>query len=145
KTKNSYRTILIDDILLDQLKKYKTWCKEKMFLYGRKLKKTDYILISEEAMPIASNTINYFLDLIKERLEAEKNKINDITVHGLRHTHCTILINNGVPINTIADRLGNTPKMILEVYSHSFEELEKKAVTIFSQSLKIAGVSAGEK
>src|SRR5690625_3864265 len=47
-------------------------------------------------------------------------------------------INNmGIPPKTIADRLGNTVEMIYNVYSHSFKELEDKAVVAvaFSESL----------
>ncbi|WP_280519782.1 tyrosine-type recombinase/integrase [Siminovitchia terrae] len=34
--------------------------------------------------------------------------IRKITPHGLRHTHVMILIMNGLPPKTVADRLGNT-------------------------------------
>ncbi|WP_280528658.1 tyrosine-type recombinase/integrase [Bacillus sp. J14TS2] len=44
-----------------------------------------------------------------------------ITPHGLRHTHATILISKKVPVNEIADRLGNTPQMIHDVYGHTLK------------------------
>ena len=47
KTKNSYRTIPIDDILVKQLQVYQKWCIETKFSYGMKLdKKNDHVLIS---------------------------------------------------------------------------------------------------
>ena len=58
------------------------------------------------------------------------------TIHGLRHTHATILMNNGNPVKAIADHLGNTPEMIHTVYGHVLKELEKHTISVFSQSLK---------
>ncbi|WP_280528657.1 tyrosine-type recombinase/integrase [Bacillus sp. J14TS2] len=39
KTKRSYRTIYIDNILVKQLKEYKTWCKKTKLSYGLHEKK----------------------------------------------------------------------------------------------------------
>ena len=39
------------------------------------------------------------------------------------------------PIKTIADRLGNTPEMVLRVYGHSLKELEMESVKVFSEAL----------
>ncbi|GIN96113.1 hypothetical protein J6TS1_19830 [Siminovitchia terrae] len=86
--------------------------------------------------------LEYTFKSIYAQLKKEEIRIRKITPHGLRHTHATILISNGVPPVTIADRLGNTPEMINNVYSHSFKELEDKAVTAFNESLA-AGAKIG--
>ena len=145
KTKNSIRTLLLDDVLVSQLKKYKTWCKQTKFMYGESLdKEKDYVLISYQGgTPIGANTIKYVFHRLYKRMKKDDVYINEITAHGLRHTHCTILISNRVQIKTIADRLGNTPEMIYNIYSHSFEELEQEAVSIFTEAVAIAGSSAG--
>ncbi|MGM0966902.1 MAG: hypothetical protein ACQEWS_19185 [Bacillota bacterium] len=44
-------------------------------------------------------------------------------MHGLRHTHVTILISKRIPVKVIADHLGNTPQMINCIYIHIFKEL----------------------
>lgn len=133
KTKRSYRTILIDDKLLNQLRTYQTWCKKTMLSFGRHLKMDDYVFISyQSGKPISEGTIKYSFDRIIDRA-----KIKRITPHGLRHTHATILINKKVPVTTIAERLGNTPQMIFEVYAHAFKEMEEVSVDAFSQALEI--------
>src|SRR5699024_8532176 len=44
KTKNSYRTIEVDDLVIKQLEKYQKWCIEKKFSFGLQLdKKNDYV------------------------------------------------------------------------------------------------------
>ncbi len=133
KTKRSYRTIIIDEKLINQLKKYKKWCKETMLSFGLHIQRDDFVFISyQSGTPISENTIKYSFERI-----IKKAKIKRITPHGLRHTHATILINNRVPVTTIADRLGNTPQMIFDVYAHAFKEMEKESVEAFSQALNI--------
>lgn len=139
KTKRSYRTIIIDDVLVKQLKLYQTWCKKTLLSFGKQFKEDDYVFISHQsAMPISENTVKYaFERIIDSENEGKKkeDKLKRITPHGLRHTHATILINERIPVNTIADRLGNTPQMILDVYAHAFKELEEVSVEAFSKAL----------
>ncbi|MEK3908956.1 site-specific integrase [Oceanobacillus sp. FSL W7-1309] len=144
KTKNSYRTIGIDDIVVNQLQVYQKWCIETKFSYGMKLdKKNEYVLISHQGgTPMGANTSKYLFGRIYKQLEKDEINIKEIIPHGLRHTHATMLINIGTPAKTVADRLGNTPEMIYNVYSHSFKELEDKAVAAFSEAL-LNGAKSG--
>lgn len=146
KTKNSYRTIPIDDILVNQLEVYQKWCIETKFRYGMKLdKREDYVLISHQGgTPMGANTSKYLFDRIYKKLEKEEIAIKRISPHGLRHTHATTLINVGVPPKTIADRLGNTVEMIYRIYTHSDNELEERAVSAFSESIE-SGANIGAK
>ncbi len=134
KTKQSYRTILVDPIVLAQLKSYKAWCKQLKFSYGGHLKDDDFIFLSHQSgKPISDETINSSFNRVIKKTGMEKN----ITPHGLRHTHATILISQKIPLNTIANRLGNTPEMILNVYGHSFKELEEELVVAFGNALSV--------
>lgn len=144
KTKNSYRTIPIDDLLINQLLSYQRWCIEQKFSNGMRLdKENDYIFISHQgATPLSASTITYIFQRLYKTLKQDDIHINKISAHGLRHTHATILINNNVPAKTIADRLGNTVKVLYSVYSHSFKELEDKAVSVFNESLIGAKIGA---
>ena len=49
--------------------------------------------------------------------------VRAIKIHDLRHSHASLLINNGIPIPIISHRLGHkSPKITLSVYSHMYEE-----------------------
>jgi integrase len=51
------------------------------------------------------------------------------TLHGLRHTHATQLLLDGVPIHVVAQRLGHsTPAITSEVYAHVIKRAEDRAV-----------------
>ncbi|MGP4038368.1 tyrosine-type recombinase/integrase [Gracilibacillus sp. D59] len=139
KTRNSYRTILIDDDVLSQLERYKVWCKKTKLSYGKQLKESDFVFTS----PQSGEGISVSAVLYGLRRAIKKAKIKSITIHGLRHTHATLLISQRIPVKVIAERLGNTPQMIYEIYGHTFKELEVEAVTAFSDSLKQVGGNSG--
>lgn len=51
--------------------------------------------------------------------------IKVITIHGLRHTHPSVLLYNRANINYISDRLGNRDvKTTTNTYSHVIKELK---------------------
>ena len=41
-----------------------------------------------------------------------------LTPHGLRHSFATTALRARVPVEVVAARLGNTPRVVQEVYSH---------------------------
>lgn len=133
KTKRSRRTIKLDDLVLHQLKLYRTWCKKTMLTFGEKMKDTDFIFISHQSgKPIGDNTIKYAFERILNQTD-----LKYITPHGLRHTHCTLLIQAKIPVPTIAERLGNTPQMIHSVYGHALKEVEEESVESFSRIMNM--------
>lgn len=137
KTKNSYRTILVDETVINQLIAYKKWCKKTLLSYGRKLTDETFVFISDHG----GNPLSSSARLIKRIIE--RTSLHKITLHGLRHTHCTILLSRGLNVKVIAERLGNTPQMIYEVYGHVLKELEVESVLLFSQSLQTIGANNG--
>lgn len=66
-----------------------------------------------------------------------KLPIKDIPIHGLRHSHATLLINNirnGANIKAIADRLGDTVEQLLKTYAHLFQETEDELIEIIERN-----------
>jgi len=57
-----------------------------------------------------------FRDIILKTGILDNDDEPKITVHSLRHTHATILLNCGQNVRAIAECLGNTPPMIYEIY-----------------------------
>lgn len=137
KTKNSYRTIEIDNDVMNQLESYKKWCIKTKFSIGLQLdKENDYVFITENNIPVYACFLNKFFNLIYKELKSKEIELKKISPHGLRHTHATILIDELIPPTDIADRLGNTLEMIYRVYAHSFKKIENKSVIAFGSRLK---------
>lgn len=47
KTKNSYRRILVDDLVIDQLKKYQVWCKQILLKHGKQFDIQLFVFINK--------------------------------------------------------------------------------------------------
>ncbi|MFJ7839882.1 tyrosine-type recombinase/integrase [Lysinibacillus sphaericus] len=136
KTKNSERTIKIDEVVLQQLKSYRTAVKALLLSHGRKLhdditKDDSFIFISPNTIkPFASTGLNATFNRIVAAVGLPAT-----TIHGLRHTHATILMNNDIPVKAIAERLGNTPEIIHTTYGHVLKEMEDKIIDIFDRAI----------
>ncbi|MCP1459386.1 site-specific integrase [Bacillus velezensis] len=131
KTKNSYRTIKVIGELMNQLKVYRKWCRELMLSFGKRLSEDDFIFINKSSgNPVSHSILKSAIDRV-----TKKENLKRITVHGLRHTHATILVGKRIPVKVISERLGNTPEMILTIYGHSFKELEEESVEAFADAL----------
>ena len=57
-----------------------------------------------------------------------------IRLHGLRHTHGTLLISAGVPVKVVSERLGHaTPSFTIETYQHLLPGMQGDAARVFEQ------------
>lgn len=80
---------------------------------------------------IFNSTINCIL-----ARHCKKLSIPVITVHGLRHTHASLLLFGGVSIASVAKRLGHSSMNTTEkTYLHIIQELENKDVDLVMRSL----------
>lgn len=65
---------------------------------------------------------------------ATKAKLPVIRIHDFRHTHATLLINEGINIQEIARRLGHSDVNITwKVYAHLYPREEERAVNILEK------------
>lgn len=132
KTVSSVRVISIPDELVDMLHSLRTEQRELFIEQG--YRDNENLVFRNFRHDITSdNAVNKTL---KKRLKTIGSK-NIITFHGLRHTHASILISNGVDISYISERLGHKDITItLRVYSHLLKkariEQNEKALNILS-------------
>jgi len=139
KTKNSERTIKVDEIVIAQLKTYQKALKQLLLKHGQKLTPSTFIFLSlSSGEPLSPTGVNANFNRMIAMADLPKT-----TIHGLRHSHATVLLNNDVLPNVIAKRLGNTVEMINTVYGHILKELEDKTVNVFSTSLQQSGAKSG--
>ena len=80
---------------------------------------------------VYNSTVN---DILKRRCIALKIPV--ISIHGLRHTHASLLLFAGVSIASVARRLGHASMTTTQkTYLHIIHELENKDVDIVMRSL----------
>ena len=119
KTKNSKRVISIDPTTLSILK---SWKKDQIKIYfknGKHFEGDDNFIFTNQRSDWVHihNFIRYFKRFIAD------HKLKQITPHGLRHTHASLLFSAGVEPKNISDRLGHsTVQITLDLYTHITEE-----------------------
>lgn len=103
KTENSFRTLRIPKIVIEELIKWKDLINQNKELLKDDYIDKDYISCQMNGMPHATTSLNSYLKNICIR-----NGIPEVTVHGLRHIYATILIEQGVALPKISALLGHS-------------------------------------
>ncbi|WP_315168748.1 tyrosine-type recombinase/integrase [Metaclostridioides mangenotii] len=131
KTKTSYRTITIGDTLVNILKKHKKYQMEMKLKYGEHYRDKEFIIpnmvcTNENGTYTKLRSFDYLTRATKKDLGF------DFTFHMLRHTHATMLIQNGANPKEVQTRLGHANiSVTLDTYAHSTEDSSRKVADIF--------------
>ena len=96
-------------------------------------------LPDEESIFARGNVYNSTINDILER-HCKKLGLPIISIHGLRHTHASLLLFAGVSIASVARRLGHASMTTTQkTYLHIIQELENRDIDLVMRSL--AGLS----
>lgn len=119
KTKCSIRDVSVTKELREVLNDINEYNK---FLSNAHGIKTELLFFREDGSRADYNAYNKYLRELSERVLGFP-----ITTHWLRHTHASMLLANGIPIDTISRRLGHdTTEITQRVYLHIIEKLKKR-------------------
>jgi len=126
KTADSYRSVYIQDDLVSTIKEITLYTRKQQLAFGYGAtdiffpgKDGDYIHY-DAFRKYFKNTTDYVLD-------------KTLTPHALRHTHVSILAEQGIDLDAISRRLGHSDsKVTKEVYFHVTKKLQERD----NQSLK---------
>lgn len=131
KTSSGNRTISMDPITMDILKE---WRKQQRLDYLKLGMNTNipgqYLFTTLEKNDFIqhANLTNVMNRVIK------KNGLKKVTVHQLRHSHCSLLFEAGATIKEVQERLGHSSyEVTLNIYTHVTEEAKDKTADIFAQ------------
>ena len=127
KTKTSTRYIPIPDNLVNDLKEYYEWFKEADKYFVSKL--DEYYIVStitREQAP-TSAPYNWLCEFLR------KNNLKHLGCHGLRHTYCSLLLSQNVPIQTVSKYMGHSDSTVtLKVYSHFIPDTQDKVLSVLN-------------
>ncbi|HGQ8798557.1 TPA: tyrosine-type recombinase/integrase [Streptococcus pneumoniae] len=130
KSKASLREIDIDidKATVSLLKQYKKRQQVQSWQLGR-----------SEGIVFTPFTTKYaYACLLRKRLQSHFKGagVPDISFHGFRHTHATIMLYAGIEAKDLQYRLGHSNiSMTLNTYVHATKEGAKKAVSIFESAI----------
>lgn len=128
KSKSSYRDIDIDRKTALMLKQYKKRQQIESWQLGR----------SETV--VFSNFIQNYPNPQSLRHRLTKHfklaKVTNVSFHGFRHTHASLLLNAGTPYKELQHRLGHSKiSMTMDIYSHLSKENAKKTVSFYETAI----------
>lgn len=133
KTKASIRTIKMDDKIMDLLKKHKAYQNEQIMSTRNEYKDMGFIITRQHGYPELQKTVLNRMNRLLKGAGIEK----DLTPHSLRHTHTSLLIEAGVGIKEIQQRLGHGDiNTTMNIYAHMTKNMEEKASHKFSELMK---------
>ena len=130
KTKKSVRKISIDDQTLLELRQWKTTQSQYYLMRGVNIFGPDQFLFTTKEngiyLPTLVNEWLYYLE--------KKYPLKHITLHGFRHTHCSLLFEMGTPLEEVQERLGHTDiKTTMNIYTHVTEKRKEKTAEKFAK------------
>lgn len=88
----------------------------------------EYLFIREDGTPLR---VAYANDKLDEIIRI--HSLHPITVHGLRHTHASLLFEAGASIKEVQERLGHTDiKMTMNIYTHVTRTVKEQTAAKFA-------------
>lgn len=136
KTSSSYRIISLPKVLINHLTELKS---------SRNSSDLDYVVLDKTGQRYTPRSLSMNFtkkvskyeksieDLKKETIKIHNGymQLKQISFHGLRHTHATILISSGENIKVVSERLGHTDiRMTLNTYTHVMENMKSKTANL---------------
>ncbi len=125
KTAKSKRTIALMDYTVQALKEHKKKQNETKLMVGQTYKDQGFVCTWDDGRP-------YDPHYVGEKFTELVYKLNypQIRFHDLRHTHATMLLQQGVNPKIVSERLGHSQVSItLDTYSHVLPNMQKEAIT----------------
>lgn len=133
KTKGSIRTLKMDPAVMDLLKKHEVKQKELKMANRQEFYDKDFVITKTSGYPEMVKTVDNRIRRLLKLAEIKK----ELTPHSLRHTHTSLLIEAGVGIKEIQQRLGHGDiETTMNIYAHMTKNMEEKASQKFSELMK---------
>ena len=131
KTSSSNRTIFIGQTLLAILKKHKKQQLENRMKYGKLYIDSNAVCTKEDGELVTPSVVKWNTRRISNALSLSFN------FHSLRHTHATLLLENGAKMKEISERLGHSRiSSTMYTYSHVTDKMRNETVDIMENLRK---------
>ncbi|WP_415928869.1 tyrosine-type recombinase/integrase [Zhenpiania hominis] len=129
KTEKSARSIVLPKEVVFLLKSLKVQQSEAKLMLANKYEDSPAVLRGDFGKPLYPQVLQrWFTSFLKE------NNLPHIGLHGLRHTHASMLAHMGADKMQVSTRLGHSQlSTTLNIYTHLFEEADRTIADNLSQ------------
>lgn len=129
KTEHSHRTISLDEITLTMINDWKKHQQKLYLKLGYNTNKPEQLIFTTE------ENNHLYLDFLNNNLKRLKAYYGfpKITVHGFRHTHCSLLFEAGASIKEVQVRLGHSDiNTTMNIYAHVTDKAKEETADKFA-------------
>ena len=131
KTSGSQRAIKAPQSVIEVLREHRVWQNKQRLQMGDKWINSNRLFTSWNGQPLNPTALTSQFRQFKL-----KHNLTDITIHGLRHTNATLQIANGVPLTTVAKRLGHANSATTaRIYAHAIRSADEAAAEVLEDLL----------
>jgi integrase len=126
KTESSERTVVMPKWYMQELARYrKEWIKEKVKIDENKWDGNGFVFSNEHGKPYY-----YTTPTTTWRKFLKRNGFKHIRLHDLRHTAATLLIEEGVDLKAVQERLGHTKyQTTADLYAHVTKKVAQETAS----------------
>lgn len=137
KNETSKRAVKLPTSVLHLLKEYRVWQNKQRFQLGDQWQAYNRLFTQWNGKPLHPSTVtSWFHDFI------QKTDLPPVHIHSLRHTNATLQIAGGVPITTVADRLGHASTATTgRIYAHAIQSANAAAASVLEDMLHPASTA----
>ena len=134
KTKKGRRSITLPGITLETLRDHKAAQLRERMAMGLGRDADDMVFARHDGSWInPRNFSKEFSRLVK------RSEVNPVSLHGLRHTHISHLLMDGVHVKVVSERAGHAAVSVtLDRYSHVIPNMQEDAAIIVDEGLREA-------
>lgn len=124
KTHRSRRIVLLPTFVVQTLKRHKVNQAERRLAIGSAWVDNDLVVERGDGQPMLTRVLS-------RRFSTAARKAGlELTFHGLRHGHATLMLAAGVNLKVVSERLGHsTIGITADLYTHVAEEIHRQAAT----------------
>jgi integrase len=123
KTRTSRRSVDLDHATIYQLRLWRVRLQREELPSGAH----DWMFLNRSGRPLNPDSISQLFDRL-----VQASKVPRISIHGLRHTHASLLVAAGTPIKVVSERLGHAhPGFTMATYQHLLPGMSAAAAQQF--------------
>jgi len=132
KTGSGKRRVALPPSLTLVLHQHKTEQQELFALLGNTLAHEDYVFCHHDHSPLDPSTVSHAFAHV-----LHKAGLPPMPLHGLRHSHATLLLQAGTHPRVVMERLGHSSiRVTLDTYSHVVGGLQESAAQKFDDFIE---------
>lgn len=130
KTAGSKRKISVPKSTIQYLQKHKRKQEQKRSMNPSKLSNSGFVISTAMGTPVSPrNLLRSFYRIL------ENTDLPKIRFHDLRHTHATLMLQQGEHPKIISERLGHAnTRITLDIYSHVLPNMQEEATKRFEDT-----------